>query len=68
MDQATTHDGDSNDLDQADTSEHAGLGVRHDDDPNEMDQADAYEHADHDYLDDMNDREIILHEEMYGEI
>ncbi|RXW21632.1 hypothetical protein EST38_g4229 [Candolleomyces aberdarensis] len=61
MDQAMMIDGDCNELDQADAYEHAGHEMRHDDDPNEMDQAD-------DFLDDMNDREIILHEEMYGEI
>ena len=43
-------------------------GMTHDDEYNDMDQENAYEHADHDYLDDMDDREILMHEEMYGEI
>lgn len=42
--------------------------MSHDDGRNDADPGDVPEHADHDYLDDMSDREIFVHEEMYGEI
>ena len=53
-----------NGMDLADAS---GDVVMHDDDSFEVDQAE-FGHADCDYLDDMDDREILVHEEMYGEI